>query len=86
MVVVCFDDVVLVFYGWCLYCGVFMLDGYVDDSDNLICGVYYWDYWIDMGVLEYNNFEVLYKFRSWVDGDDVLVDVEEVVVWVKDNL
>lgn len=85
LVVVRFDDAVSVLYGRCLHRGALMSDGYVDDSDNLICGVHYWDYRIDTGVSEYNNSEVLHKFRSWVDGDDVLVDAEEVAAWAKDN-
>lgn len=59
LVIVRYGDDVFVMYGCCLYCGVLFFDGYVDDYDNLICGVYYWDYRIDFGVSEYNNFEFL---------------------------
>ncbi|MEP3048055.1 MAG: glutamate synthase-related protein [Roseibium sp.] len=84
LVVVRFDDEVSVFYGRCLHRGALMSDGYVD-GDNLICGLHYWDYRLDSGVSEYNNSEVLPKFKSWIEGDDVLVDADEVAAWAVDN-
>lgn len=76
---------VLVFYGCCLYCGVFMVDGYVE-GDNLICGFYGWDYCVEMGVSEYDNKEVLYRFLLWVEKEKVWVDVDEIVEWVEEYL
>lgn len=61
MVLICYGEEVLVFYGCCLYWGVIFGDGYID-GENLICGVYGWDYCYDIGVSEYNNEEVFYKF------------------------
>ncbi|MHA7776596.1 glutamate synthase-related protein [Roseibium sp. M-1] len=84
LVVVRFDDEVSVFYGRCLHRGALMSDGYVQGK-NLICGVHYWDYRLDSGVSEYNNSEALPKFRSWVDGDEVLVDEDEIAAWAKDH-
>ncbi|MES0881174.1 glutamate synthase-related protein [Roseibium sp. SCP14] len=84
LVVVRFDEDISVFYGRCLHRGALMSDGYVD-GDNLICGVHYWDYRLDSGVSEYNNSEALPKFTSWVEGDDVLVDEEEVAAWANDH-
>jgi glutamate synthase domain-containing protein 2 len=84
LVVVRFDETVSVMYGRCLHRGALMSDGYVD-GDNLICGVHYWDYRIDTGVSEYNNSEVLKKFSSWVEDDEVRVDAEEIAAWAKDN-
>lgn len=63
-----------------------MLDGYVDVNDNLICGVYNWDYCFDSGVLEYENLEVLLKFQVWIENGEVLVDVDEIIVWGYVNL
>jgi nitrite reductase/ring-hydroxylating ferredoxin subunit len=84
LVVVRFDETVSVMYGRCLHRGALMSDGYVD-GDNLICGVHYWDYRIDTGISEYNNSEVLKKFTSWVEDDEVRVDAEEIAAWAKDN-
>jgi glutamate synthase domain-containing protein 2 len=84
LVVVRFNETVSVMYGRCLHRGALMSDGYVD-GDNLICGVHYWDYCIDTGVSEYNNSEVLKKFTSWVEDDEVRVDAEEIAAWAKDN-
>ncbi|POF28561.1 glutamate synthase-related protein [Roseibium marinum] len=84
LVVVRFDDDISVFYGRCLHRGALMSDGYVD-GHNLICGVHYWDYRLDSGVSEYNNSEALPKFHSWVEGDDILVDEDEIAAWARDN-
>ncbi|WP_415715492.1 glutamate synthase-related protein [Roseibium sp.] len=84
LVVVRFDDEVSVFYGRCLHRGALMSDGYVQ-GDNLICGLHYWDYRLDSGVSEYNNSEALPKFKSWVEGDDILVDEDEIAAWAKDH-
>ncbi|MEM9633628.1 MAG: Rieske 2Fe-2S domain-containing protein, partial [Pseudomonadota bacterium] len=84
LVVVRFDEDISVFYGRCLHRGALMSDGYVD-GDNLICGVHYWDYRLDSGVSEYNNSEALPKFTSWVEGDDVLVDEDEIAAWANDH-
>jgi methylamine---glutamate N-methyltransferase subunit C len=85
LVIVRFDDAVSVFYGRCLHRGALMSDGFVDDNDNLICGVHNWDYKLSTGVSEYNNSEVLEKFTTWVEGGDVLVDEDEISGWAKDN-
>lgn len=84
LVVVRFDDEISVFYGRCLHRGALMSDGFVRGKD-LICGVHNWDYRLDTGVSAYNNSEVLPKFKSWVEGDDVLVDADEVAAWAEDN-
>ncbi|MCK0095844.1 glutamate synthase-related protein [Yoonia sp. F2084L] len=84
LVVVRFDDEISVFYGRCLHRGALMSDGFVRGKD-LICGVHNWDYRLDTGVSAYNNEEVLPKFNSWVEGDDILVDADEVAAWAEDN-
>ncbi|SDZ61682.1 Glutamate synthase domain-containing protein 2 [Jannaschia faecimaris] len=80
LVVVRFDNQVSVFYGRCLHRGALMSDGYVR-GDDLICGVHNWDYRLDSGVSAYANDEKLPKFESWVEGDDVLVDADEINAW-----
>ena len=80
LVVVRFDDEVSVFYGRCLHRGALMSDGFVR-GDNLICGVHDWDYRLDSGVSEYANDEKLPKFDSWIDGDDILVDADQINAW-----
>lgn len=67
-----------VLYGRCLHRGALLSDGHVQ-GDDLICGLHGWDYRIDTGVSAYNNAEVLQKFTSALDGDDLLVDREEVL-------
>ncbi len=69
-----------VLYGRCLHRGVKLADGHVAGQD-LICGVHGWDYRLDSGVSSYNNDEALHRFTSWVDGDGVFVDLDEVEAW-----
>src|SRR5262245_19857887 len=66
-----------VLYGRCLHRGALLADGRIE-GDNLLCGLHGWDYRIDTGVSAYNNAEALVKFSSWLDGDDLLVDLDEV--------
>lgn len=84
LVVVRMDDAVSVFYGRCLHRGALMADGFVR-GNNLICGVHNWDYRLDGGVSAYANDEALPKFASWIDGDDVLVDEDEISEWALKN-
>jgi glutamate synthase domain-containing protein 2/nitrite reductase/ring-hydroxylating ferredoxin subunit len=84
LVVVRFDDAVSVFYGRCLHRGALMSDGFVR-GENLICGVHNWDYRLDSGVSEYANEEVLPKFESWIEADQVWVDADEIAGWALKN-
>ncbi|MFA3920863.1 glutamate synthase-related protein [Ruegeria hyattellae] len=84
LVVVRFDEEISVFYGRCLHRGALMADGHVRGKD-LICGVHNWDYRLDTGVSAYANEEKLPKFTSWVEGDDICVDADEIDDWAKDN-
>ena len=84
LVVVRFDDEVSVFYGRCLHRGALMSDGFVS-GNNLMCGLHYWDYRLDSGVSEYANDEALPKFKSWMEGDDIVVDADEINEWAKAN-
>ncbi|WP_298843939.1 glutamate synthase-related protein [uncultured Roseobacter sp.] len=80
LVVVRFDENISVFYGRCLHRGALMSDGHVRGND-LICGVHNWDYRLDSGVSAYANDEKLPKFTSWVEGDDICVDADEISEW-----
>lgn len=84
LVVVRFDEEVSVFYGRCLHRGALMSDGFVRGKD-LICGLHNWDYRLDTGVSAYANDEKLPKFTSWIEGDEVRVDADEIAAWAKDN-
>jgi len=77
LVVVRYDDNVSVLYGRCLHRGALMADGYIS-GDNLICGLHGWDYRYDTGVSEYNNSEVLYKFKSEIEDGYIYVDEDEI--------
>ena len=82
LVVVRYDDEVSVLYGRCAHRGALMSDGHID-GDNIICGVHGWDYRFDTGVSEYNNSETLPKFNAWIEGDQVLVDEDEIAAWAR---
>ena len=84
LVIIKFDGKVSVLYGRCLHRGALMADGFVD-GNNLICGLHGWDYRIDTGVSEYNNEEVLYKFKSEVKDDFVWVDEHEINDYLKEH-
>ncbi len=84
LVVVRFDDNHSVLYGRCLHRGALMADGRVD-GDNLICGLHGWDYVFHTGVSSYDNNERLHKFSSWIEGDDLMVDSDEVRDWTKEH-
>jgi glutamate synthase domain-containing protein 2 len=81
LVIVRYDDDVSVMYGRCLHRGALLADGFVDDRDNLICGVHYWDYRIKTGVSEYNNEEKLHKFKSKVEDGMVFIDRADVIAF-----
>jgi glutamate synthase domain-containing protein 2/nitrite reductase/ring-hydroxylating ferredoxin subunit len=69
-----------VLYGRCMHRGALLADGTVE-GDNLLCGLHGWDYRIDTGVSAYNNDESLTKFTSWLEGDDLCVDVNEIAAF-----
>lgn len=77
LVVIQYDDQVSVLYGRCLHRGALLADGYIE-GENLICGLHGWDYRLDTGVSEYNNQEVLHKFRSTNRDGWIWIDEEEV--------
>jgi glutamate synthase domain-containing protein 2/nitrite reductase/ring-hydroxylating ferredoxin subunit len=84
LVVIRHGEKASVLYGRCLHRGALLSDGFVD-GENLICGLHNWDYRIDTGISEYNNGEVLPKFKSWIDGGKVLVDQDEISAWEKEH-
>jgi glutamate synthase domain-containing protein 2/nitrite reductase/ring-hydroxylating ferredoxin subunit len=84
LVIIRYSDKASVLYGRCLHRGALMADGYVD-GENLICGLHGWDYRIDTGVSEYNNEEVLYKFKSEIKEDFIWVNEEEINNYLKDH-
>ncbi len=84
LVVIRHDDRVSVLYGRCLHRGALMADGHID-GDNIVCGVHGWDYQFRTGVSSYNPNEVLHRFESWIDKDEVFVDEAEIRAWATDN-
>lgn len=77
LVIIRRDEAHSVLYGRCLHRGALLADGRVS-GNNLLCGLHGWDYRVDTGVSAYNNAEVLEKFTSWLDGDGLYVDANEV--------
>ncbi|MFY0674816.1 MAG: Rieske 2Fe-2S domain-containing protein [Bacteroidia bacterium] len=73
-----------VLYGRCLHRGALMSDGHID-GHNLICGVHGWDYRYDTGVSEYNNSEILHKFKSEIKDGIVWVDEDEINAFLVEN-
>ncbi len=84
LVVIRYDDDVIVLYGRCAHRGALMSDGYVD-GHNLICGLHSWDYRLDTGISEYNNSEKLHKFGARIEDGNVIVDEDEIRDWARDN-
>ena len=84
LVIVRFDGNHSVLYGRCLHRGALMCDGRIV-GDNLICGLHGWDYVFVTGVSSYDNAERLAKFSSWLDGDDLMVDLDEILAWEKEH-
>ena len=78
------DEEISVLYGRCGHRGALLSDGSVSGK-NLICGVHGWDFRVDTGISEYNNSERQHKFKSWVEGDELLVDEGEVAAWALQN-
>ncbi len=77
LVLIKYGKKVSVLYGRCLHRGALMADGFIE-GDNIICGLHGWDYRFDTGVSEYNNEEVLYKFKCIVEDNEVFVDENEI--------
>ncbi|MFQ5425837.1 MAG: glutamate synthase-related protein [Gaiellales bacterium] len=73
-----------VLYGRCLHRGALMADGRVEGED-LVCGLHGWDYRCDTGVSSYSNEERLHRFASWVDGEELFVDEDEIEAWATSN-
>jgi glutamate synthase domain-containing protein 2 len=73
-----------VLYGRCLHRGALLADGHVA-GDNLLCGLHGWDYRMDSGVSSYNNEEALHRFSSWVEDDDLFIDLDELLAWEDAN-
>ena len=84
LVIVRFDDNHSVLYGRCLHRGALMSDGSIV-GDNIVCGLHGWDYVFHTGVSSYDNSERLAKFASWIDGDDLFVDLDEILQWEKEH-
>jgi glutamate synthase domain-containing protein 2/nitrite reductase/ring-hydroxylating ferredoxin subunit len=81
LVIVKYDSEVSVLYGRCLHRGAILADGFVDEQDNLICGVHFWDYKIDSGVSEYNNKEYLHKFNCKISEGEIIIDRAEIIAF-----
>lgn len=84
LVIIRHDDEHSVLYGRCLHRGALMSDGKIV-GDDLICGLHGWDYQFRTGVSSYDNAERLRRFESWVEGDELMVDLDEIQDWERDN-
>lgn len=84
LVIVRYDNNHSVLFGRCQHRGALMSDASIQ-GDDLLCGLHGWDYGYRTGISSYNNSERLYKFASWLDGDDLMVDADEISEWEQDN-
>ena len=84
LVIVKYDKNVSVLYGRCLHRGALLADGHIQ-GDNLICGLHGWDFRYDTGVSEYDNKEVLYKFKSEVKDGYICVDDAEINKYIVEH-
>ncbi len=84
LVIVRFDDSHSVLYGRCAHRGALMADGHID-GDNLVCGLHGWDYIFHTGVSSYDNRERLHRFSSWLEGDGLMIDSDELRAWTKEH-
>ncbi len=69
-----------VLYGRCAHRGALMADGRID-GENIVCGLHGWDYRYDTGVSSYRESDVLHRFTSWLEGDAVWVDADEIAAF-----
>ncbi|MDF1698492.1 MAG: glutamate synthase-related protein [Saprospiraceae bacterium] len=84
LVFVRYDDNISVLYGRCLHRGALLADGFIQ-GDNLICGLHGWDFRYDTGVSEYDNSEVLYKFKAEIKDGYVCIDEDEINQYLVDH-
>ena len=84
LVIVRWEDNHSVLYGRCLHRGALLSDGHVDGI-NLICSLHGWDYVFMTGVSSYDNNERLHRFSSWIEDGQVMVDVDEILAWEKEQ-
>ena len=84
LVILRYGDEHSVLYGRCLHRGALLRDGRVE-GENLVCSLHGWDYVFSTGVSSYNNAERLAKFASWLEGDDLLVDLDEILQWEREH-
>lgn len=61
-----------------------MGDGKIVGKD-LICGLHGWDYRYSTGISAYDSSMRLHMFTSWLEGDSLMVDRDEVMSWVVEN-
>jgi len=84
LVIVRWGDDHSVLYGRCLHRGALLADGSIDGED-IVCGLHGWDYRFRTGVSAYNEDERLHRFESWVEGDGLYVDLDEIEEWLRAN-
>lgn len=62
-----------------------MISGDYVYGNNLICGVHDWDYGVDSGVSEYNNSEILHKFSTKIEDNNLFIDVFEIDTYLANH-
>lgn len=78
------DDSVSVMYGRCQHRGALMSDATVR-GERITCGLHGSTYDVRTGVNVAYPGSDLHRFESWIDGDTVVVDAEEVAAWESAN-
>ena len=80
LVVVRIEGAPHVLYGRCTHRNALLAQGRVE-GDRLVCALHGWDYACADGRSNVGDDEGIPRFAAWVEGDDVLVDAEEIRRW-----
>lgn len=75
---------VVVMYGRCQHRGALMADAHIQ-GDKIVCGLHGSHYIYKTGINPRYLNKNLQKFKAWVEGDQVYVDLEEIQAWEKRN-
>ena len=75
---------VVVMYGRCQHRGALMSDAHIQ-GDKIVCGLHGSHYIYKTGINPRYLNKNLQKFKAWVEGDQVYVDLEEIQAWEKRN-
>lgn len=83
LMVIRYDDEVSVLYGRCLHRGVLLANGVIVGK-KVVCGWHGWEFRYDTGASG-QRCPNLQKFDSWLEGDYLCVDADQIRLWREQN-